>query len=148
MPKKTQTKKQRKHQYFILLNGSILGGAYKKTAEEIEINKDSLIFKVPFFRFAWNWNIMNPIEKGRFKLIASDNATTLTYEFFMYRIITVATVFSIVASIISGQIGAGVFFFTFSWLNWVITLIRHNGLFDDIEWEINQELKTGIVTVD
>ncbi len=120
----------------------------KKTAEDIEIKKDSLTFKVSFFRFAWNWNIMSPIEKGQFKLITSDNTTTLTYEFFMYRIIVITTIFSIFAGLFSGQIGAVIFFFTASWLNWVITLIRHNGLFDDIESEITEELKTGLVTAD
>ena len=121
----------------------------KKTAEDIEIKKDSLTFKVSLFGLRWNWNVMVPIEKGQFNLVTSDNTTTLTYEFFMYRMLIITSIMSIFGGLVSGQIGVGIFFFTVLFgLNWITALIRHNGLIDDIAWEINEELKTELVTVD
>ena len=120
-----------------------------KTAEDIEIKKDLLTFKVSFLGQRWNWNIMVPIEKGQFNLVTSDSTTTLTYEFFMYRMLIITSIMSIFGGLVSGQIGVGIFFFTVLFgLNWITALIRHNGLIDDIAWEINDELKTGLVTVD
>jgi hypothetical protein len=121
----------------------------KKTAEDVEIKNNSLTFKVSFLRPTWNWNIMVPIEKGQFNLVTTDSATTLTYEFFMYRMFIITSIMSTFGGLVSGQIGVGIFFLTvLLWLNWGIALIRHNGLLDDIEWEINEELKTGLVTGD
>lgn len=92
---------------------------------------------------------MVPIEKGQFNLITSDNATTLTYEFFMFRMFIMTIILSGFGGLVSGQIGVGLFFFTCLFGgNWIIALIRHNGLIDGIVWEINEKLKTELVTED
>src|SRR5690348_13327979 len=56
------------------------------SADDIEIKKDELIFRVNLLGLRWNWNIMVPIEKGEIKISRTDKETTLTYEIFMFRL--------------------------------------------------------------
>jgi hypothetical protein len=104
----------------------------KKTAEDVIIDRNELTFKSSFFRMRWNTNIMVTIEKGKFNLIDNGNESVLTYEIFMYRILAIVAVISIVM-VVSTQPWFG--FVCLAWLggmNWITSIIRHRNMLSDI----------------
>lgn len=118
-----------------------------KTAEDIEIKKDLLTFKVSFLGQRWNLNIMVPIEKGEFRIVTSENESTVTYEIFMYRLSIISTIMAVIGGFSSRLLGVGIFFFIGLFgLNWITAVIRHNGMFNDIVERINKQLKMDFAT--
>jgi hypothetical protein len=110
----------------------------KKTGEDIEINRCSLTFKSKPFNFRWNTNIMVPIERGRFELQIGKEESSLKYTFYMYRLLVIAAILSIPFGLIESNILISLF--AFLWLggmNWLLAIIRHNIMLDDLIQEIN-----------
>jgi hypothetical protein len=111
-----------------------------KTAEDVEIKDKELTFSSSFFGHRWNWNIMAPIDKGKITLTLDKEKTILSYKIFMYRLFIITAIMSTFIGLVSGIIGVGVFLF--SWLcgaNWVIGVLRHSGLINDITAELSKK---------
>lgn len=134
--------------YTTKLEGNISEGDYpgifslisdiliNKPAKNIIIEGNQLRFKPG--NYAWNWNIMVSIEKGIFTLTKQEQGDIITYEFFMYHLLITTFAMGIFFGCISGKLWVGIG--AFLWLggmNWIIGIIRHKGMFDDITEEIN-----------
>ena len=95
----------------------------EKTGEDIIIKDDQLIFKAGLFGARSNLNVLSTIEKGKFNFIETDNGTMMTYEFFMYQLIIIATAVSIFAGMSLKNLKIGLYIFLVSvGLNWLVTL--------------------------
>jgi hypothetical protein len=104
-----------------------------KTGEAIFIDGSQLTFKSSLFRMRWNTNILAPIEKGKFNLISTENKSILTYEFFMYRMLLIASIMSVIIGIFSSEIWYGMdCFLLLGGMNWIIALIRHRIMLGNI----------------
>lgn len=112
----------------------------KKTGEDIVVEENKLTFKTRFFSFKrGKSNILAPIEKGVFVIVAKGDRTLLTYEFYMFRLFVIVTIMSIFTTIFSQKIGDGVYLFLWlGGLNWIITIIRHKRMLNEIKSEINK----------
>ncbi len=121
----------------------------KRSAEDIKIRENSLTFKSSLLGARWNWNIMVPIEKGKFILTNSDNETFLTYEIFMYRLAIIAAIMSLLGSMGTRLVWVGVYFFAVLFgLNWITAVIRHKTMFSDLVIDVKDRLKTNLVSVE
>jgi hypothetical protein len=104
-----------------------------KSAENVIIDHNKLTFTSKFFNGKSNWHILRPIEKGVFTIINKNATTTLTYQFFMYRLFIISAGMSIMMAIVSNTISIGIF--CFCWLcgmNWITAIIRHKKMFKNI----------------
>ena len=112
-----------------------------KTGDEIIIEGDKLTFKSKFFKDRWNTNILVPIEKGVFIIIDKGDRYILTYEFYMYHLFIAVTIMSTFIAIFSQQVWVGIL--CFLWLcgmNWLIAIIRHKMMLNEITKEINNQI--------
>ena len=107
-----------------------------KPAKDIVIEDNSLSFKAGS---AWsNWNIMQTIDRGVFRLEEKEGDVILTYEFFMYKLFIYTSIMALAMGIVSQKIWAGVG--AFLWLcgmNWIIGVMRHRGLLDELAADID-----------
>ena len=106
-----------------------------KSGSDIILNGNQLIFSSRLFEIGWgiNLNILTPIEKGKFNLISNGNKCILSYEFFMYRLFIIVSLFSIIAGLADSNIWTGLICFAFlGVLNWTIAIIRHQRMFAEI----------------
>jgi hypothetical protein len=98
-----------------------------KKARNVRVSGNQLEFSTSLFEIGWgiNWNVLMPIEKGKFAIVSDGDREHLTYEFSMYRLILVALVGSILLGIAGSDISMGLIFFVFlGGLNWIIAFIR------------------------
>jgi hypothetical protein len=134
--------------YSATLNGEIHPESYpellqyisdfivNKPAKNIIIENNWLSFKAG--STGSNWNIMATIDRGKFELDERLGHAVLTYEFFMYKLFIFAGILAIAAGALSQTILVGVG--VFSWLcgmNWVIALLRHRAMLDELAAEID-----------
>jgi hypothetical protein len=106
-----------------------------KKARNIRVSGNQIEFSTSLFEIGWgiNWNVLMPIEKGKFVIVSDGNREHLTYEFSMYRLILVALVGSIFLGIVGSDISMGLIFFGFlGGLNWIIALIRQGLMLNKI----------------
>jgi len=111
-----------------------------KPAKDIIIENNRLSFKPS--TYYWNWNIMVSIEKGIFSIIEKEGHVILTYEFFMYRLFITTGIMSVIAGILTQILWIPIA--AFLWLcgmNWIITLVRHKSMLDDLTSEIDALIK-------
>ncbi len=107
-----------------------------KPAKDFLIENNTLKFK-PGFSF-WNWNIMATIDRGRFTITEKTDGIVLTYEFFMYKLFIFSSIAALFFGIASQMILAGVgAFFGFCGMNWIIALVRHGSMFNEIANEVD-----------
>ena len=112
----------------------------KKTEEDIVVEENKLTFKSKFLSFKRDkFNILAPVEKGVFIIVDKGDKTLLTYEFYMYRLFIIVFIMSIFITIFSQKVWDGVY--GFLWLggmNWIIAIIRHKSMLNEIKGEINK----------
>jgi hypothetical protein len=109
-----------------------------KDGEEIHIDKNQLIFKSSFFNFRWNTHIFNPIEKGKFTIINTQNESFVTYDFYMFRMFAIFSGFLIYIGYNFQNIEMVLPILGVLVINWIITLIRHKFMFNRIISGINK----------
>jgi hypothetical protein len=115
-----------------------------KKARNIRISGNQLEFSTSVFEIGWtiNWNVIMPIEKGKFVIVSDGIREHLTYEFSMYRLILVALVGSIFLGIAGSDIFMGLIFFGFlGGLNWIIALIRQGLMLNKIIKDYQHAIK-------
>ena len=103
------------------------------------LNQSNLIFTSSLFS-GNSWNIFAQIEKGEFNIKKVNDKYKLTYEFYMYRLFIIVSIMCLFIFFSSGEL-----VFTllgFAWLggmNWLIAIIRHKLMFNDIIKHLNSE---------
>jgi hypothetical protein len=115
-----------------------------KKARNIRISGNQLEFSTSVFEIGWtiNWNVIMPIEKGKFVIVSDGIREHLTYEFSMYRLILVALGGSIFLGIAGSDIFMGLIFFGFlGGLNWIIALIRQGLMLNKIIKDYQHAIK-------
>lgn len=116
--------------------------AKRLKTERVDITKsttDLIEFDVPFFRFVSNWNIMTPIDQGRFQITKTNEKKEIVYEISFLRFYILTTIISIGIGITTGSINFFISVLSISLgLNWLIGYIRQKYFFGDLI----QELKT------
>jgi hypothetical protein len=109
----------------------------EKTGDNIVIQNNQLTFKAGLFGPRSNLNALSVIERGKFTLIETNKGTMLTYEFFMYQLIIIATAMSIFAGISLKDFKVGLFaLIVLVGLNWLLALSRQKFMFEEIAKEI------------
>lgn len=107
-----------------------------KTTKDIKINDSTVSFKSA----SWSsWNIMSTIEKGAFKVKDWNGYLVITYEFFMYQLCIIAPAMAVSLGVVSQNWLFGVIMFCLLFgLNWIIALLRHRAMFDEIISEVKR----------
>jgi hypothetical protein len=107
-----------------------------KPAKDIVLNGDQLQYRPG--NYVGRGNIMEPIDKGVFTLVKQGDRSIITYEFFMYKMLAITFAMGIFFGLFSKLVWVGVA--SFLWLggmNWLIGIMRHSGMFDEITSAIN-----------
>jgi len=109
-----------------------------KSGEEIMMDKDQLTYKSKILTFRWDFNILKPIDKGIFNLEFRESECYLLYEFFMYRMLFISFISAVICLIVEVDIliAAAILF----GLNWIITIIRHRLLFNEIVSDVEDSV--------
>ncbi len=112
----------------------------QKRADNIVVEKYSLTFKNNLFKLINNWNIMLPVDSGEIGIkMLDNNRIAIEYIFSLRRILLIAAIASFFVSGGSESVLTG--FIAFAWLggmNWLIAIIRHRCLFNNIIYDIQQ----------
>lgn len=110
---------------------------YDKSAEKVLIDKDQLTYKSGIHIGRWNFNILKSVEKGIFDLEFRENKCYLKYEFFMYQMLLISLVAGIVFGIVESDFKEFLIFFGILYgLNWIIAIIRHRLMFNEMVSDI------------
>jgi hypothetical protein len=110
----------------------------KNKGQDLVIKHDSLSFSVSLMS-SWSFSKFIFIEKGVF--ILSDY--TISFKFYMYRLLIIAALMSILATIQTQELWLGLFFFTVIGLgNWGYALLRYNRMLNDITASINKSIES------
>jgi hypothetical protein len=106
-----------------------------RLVKNIKVFEDKLEFST--YKFAIGWGINNdvlaPIEKGKFIILKDEDCKYLTYEFFMYRLISITFLMSAFIALVESDISVGFLVFgILGGLNWIVALIRQGMMMDQI----------------
>ncbi|RWY52530.1 hypothetical protein [Mucilaginibacter gilvus] len=102
-----------------------------KSGKNIDKTDYSLRYKGSTSYF--NWNILRAVDKGVFRIEEDGFQSKITYEYFMYQLFIVVPIMGIGFWIFSGSYLG--FLLCVGWLggmNWLITVIRHGSMFNEI----------------
>mgnify|MGYP001407185814 CR=1 FL=1 len=99
----------------------------KHYACNIKISPSELSFTTKFFEIAWgiNLDVLSPIDKGNFMIEGKEDKINLSYTFYIYKLIFLALIFSILFALIDSSLLDGlIFFIVLGILNWLIAISR------------------------
>ncbi|MBK6986584.1 MAG: hypothetical protein IPH32_18445 [Bacteroidetes bacterium] len=86
-----------------------------------------------------NTNVFAIIDKGEFELAENNGHYKLKYRFYFLRHFIISTIMSIVFGVVSQQVGfAVVVFFGFVIINFLISLVRQQGVMNDLVYNIDE----------
>lgn len=117
----------------------------KQLAQYVEENKgqdliilnDSLSFKISLMS-SWSFSKFVFIEKGVFTL----SGNTISFKFYMYRLLIIAAMMSILTILQTHELWLGLFFFTIIGLgNWGYALLRYSRMLNDITASFNKSIE-------
>jgi hypothetical protein len=100
----------------------------KNKGQDLVIKYDSLSFTVSLMS-SWSFSKFVLIEKGVFTL----NDDNISFKFYMYRLLIIAALMSILTIIQTHELWLGLFFFTvIGFGNWGYALFRYNRMLNHI----------------
>jgi hypothetical protein len=111
-----------------------------KKGEKITIENNKLSFKSPFDkRYAWRNNILLTIDKGEFVVSQKAGRVVISYEFYLYRLFILTGVMAILFALNEKKFdGLVLSVLCIGVLNWLLVLVRHRIMLNDIINEINE----------
>ncbi len=99
----------------------------KHYASNIKISPAELSFTTKFFEIAWgiNLDVLSPIDKGIFMIEGKEDKINLSYTFYIYKLLFIALMFSILFALIDSSLLVGLIcFIVLGILNWLIAVAR------------------------
>lgn len=112
----------------------------KNHGHNISLTDTELSFNVNFF--GWSWDKFAQIEKGKFTL----TDTTISFKFYMYRLLLIAVFMSSIIASATHYIWVGIFFVIILGMgNWIIALIRFNSMLKGMTGAINKMTKEKVI---
>ncbi|QNE39421.1 hypothetical protein F1C16_07565 [Hymenobacter sp. NBH84] len=117
----------------------------KKTADDIIIWENGLEFKSRLLKWRSRNNIMSAIDKGEFYILSKEGKTFISYKIYMYFLLLSALVFAGLVEALTKNIALSVFVIIFmGGLNWLIAVIRHRYMLNDLKKRIDLLIPSGI----
>ena len=117
----------------------------KKTADDIVMWENSLEFKSRLFRWRSRNNIMSAIDKGELYIISKEDKTFILYKIYMYFLLLSSFAFAVLMGVLTKNIALSVFSIVFmGGLNWVVAIIRHKYMLNDLKKRIDVLISSGI----
>jgi len=113
----------------------------KKSAKAVTVGSYEVGFKGS--TSPWRGSLMGSVDKGIFTLIEKGGITILTYKFYFIQLFIVTPIMGLAFGLFSRSIWIGVG--AFLWLggmNWVIAIVRHHALLQEISEQLNNDLAT------
>jgi hypothetical protein len=113
----------------------------KKSAKTVTVGTYEVGFKGS--TSPWRGSLMGSVDKGIFTLIEKDGISILTYKFYFIQLFIVTPLMGLCFGLFSKSVWIGVG--AFLWLggmNWVIAIVRHHSLFQEISEQLNNDLAT------
>jgi hypothetical protein len=71
--------------------GRIATALERARASRVRVRGTRVVFRVKFFRFVSNWNILVPLDQGRFRVTGHAGALVVHYELSFRRMLGIAT---------------------------------------------------------
>lgn len=96
-------------------------------ARNTKVSPFELSFTTKFFEIAWgiNLDVLSPIDKGNFMIESKEGKINLSYTFYMYKLLFLALIFSILFALIdSSLLGGLICFIVLGIINWLIAVTR------------------------
>ena len=108
----------------------------KKKVENIEVKKNKLIFKRPWFIFESNFALMVGIDSGEFLFVKERGALFLKYKFSTIRIWMIGLLAPSILGLIAVDLKVFLVLFVacnfLVILNWITSIVRHKLFFDKL----------------
>jgi hypothetical protein len=118
-----------------------------RTADDVVVTGERLTFKVRFFRFRFNFNIMKAIDGGEIVIDDIGFNSELHYKILLVKLFVITTIISIIVFLATHSLLlAFLLFLLFCGSHWIIVVIRHslmlNNILNGIEALVNSPWKS------
>ncbi len=101
----------------------------RQKGEDIFISDNRIFFRPKFRFFGSGWHKFSQIEKGEFSL----TDTTISFKFYMYQQLIIATVMAAYGGYMSKHVFVGIFFFLgLAGGNWGVALIKFRKMTNEL----------------
>ena len=108
-----------------------------KSVDDFYKTENTIKFKKGFF--GMNTNVFSLIDKGEFELVENKGEFKLKYRFYMLWFFVISTIMVTIFSILSGQFIFGlVLFFSIVVCNFLVSLVRQQGVMNDLIYNIDE----------